>query len=446
VPDAPLSVGPRLSAMAVYLSVFQHVPVERAQFLIADLTGGVVSAGFVHSCLGKAAGLVSDAVRLIRTLIAASPVAGFDETTLRSGPAGDKKYVHGAFTELYSGFHLGTRSLETMKEAGILPSFAGIAVSDRYAGYYSETWANFAGHQACAAHLVRDFADCAGTCPGAAWPEQAIRSLRGLTRAWHTAREQGLAAIPAEDREPLELEFRRAVTVGLAAVSRVPGPKNKVKQRPGREMLEFCRDRQAGDGGRCLGGAERVDRRFRDQRDLDRCRPLVPGVCLCRLGQPVADLTRGERERGPAVTELDRATQRAAGTATDPKRHLLLDGVRLNGDLAELAVGTVVDGGGRYRGTRAARAWRRRYAHPGPQTGLQGRRTPSLRNRSRRRATADPRRPGLGCRTAWRSPAGDSARKSSDSGLSRVMPALATIMSSRPNSACASLNAADRAT
>jgi hypothetical protein len=29
-------------------------------------------------------------------------VAGFDETTLRSGPAGEKKYVHGAFTELYS--------------------------------------------------------------------------------------------------------------------------------------------------------------------------------------------------------------------------------------------------------------------------------------------------------------------------------------------------------
>ena len=132
VPDAPLSVGPRLSAMAVYLSVFQHVPVERAQFLIADLTGGVVSAGFVHSCLGKAAGLVTDAVRLIRTLIAAAPVAGFDETTLRSGPAGEKKYVHGAFTELYSAFWLGTRSLETMREAGILPSFAGIVVSDRY--------------------------------------------------------------------------------------------------------------------------------------------------------------------------------------------------------------------------------------------------------------------------------------------------------------------------
>ncbi len=90
VPDAPLSVGPRLSAMAVYLSVFQHVPVERAQFLIADLTGGVVSAGFVHSCLGKAAGLVTDAVRLIRTLIAAAPVAGFRRDDAAVRPAGTR--------------------------------------------------------------------------------------------------------------------------------------------------------------------------------------------------------------------------------------------------------------------------------------------------------------------------------------------------------------------
>jgi transposase len=245
VPDAPLSVGPRLSAMAVYLSVFQHVPVERAQALISDLTGGVLSAGFIHSCLRKAAGLAAEPVRLIRMLIAAAPVAGFDETTLRSGPAGEKKYVHGAFTERYSAFHLGTRSLETMKEAGILPFFAGIAVTDRYRGYFSETWAGLAGHQACAAHLIRDFADCAETYPGAGWPEQAQRALRGLIRAWHAAREQGLPAIPAEIREPLELEFRRAVTVGIAAVPRVPGPKNTVKQKPGREMLEFCRDRQA---------------------------------------------------------------------------------------------------------------------------------------------------------------------------------------------------------
>ena len=65
-------------------------------------------------------------VALIRALITASAVAGFDETTLRSGPAGEKKYVHGAFTERLSAFWLGTRSLDSMEEAGILPGFAGI--------------------------------------------------------------------------------------------------------------------------------------------------------------------------------------------------------------------------------------------------------------------------------------------------------------------------------
>jgi transposase len=85
-PDAPLPTGPRLSALAAYLTVFQHVPVERAQLLIADLAGSALSAGFVHSCLRKAAGLAAEPVRLIRALIAASPVAGFDETTLRSAP------------------------------------------------------------------------------------------------------------------------------------------------------------------------------------------------------------------------------------------------------------------------------------------------------------------------------------------------------------------------
>ena len=76
-----------------------------------------------------------------------------------------------------------------MKEVGIPPSFAGIAVSDRYQGYCSETWKTFAGHQACAAHLLRDFEDCAGTYPAAHWPEQAQRGLRRLIRAWHAARE-----------------------------------------------------------------------------------------------------------------------------------------------------------------------------------------------------------------------------------------------------------------
>jgi transposase len=245
VPDAALSIGPRLRALAVYLVVFQHVPVQRCRDLISDVAGAEVSAGFIHSCLRKAAGLAAEVVRLIATLITAAAVAGFDETTLRSGPAGEKKYVHGAFTEEYSSFWLGTRSLETMRQAGILPEFAGVVVSDRYQNYFHPSWEHVAGNQACCAHLLRDYQDCAEIYPGAIWPVQAQRALRGLIHAWHEARDQQLSLIPAGIAGPLEKEFRHAVLAGLASVPRVPGPKNSAKQKPGRELLEFCKSRQA---------------------------------------------------------------------------------------------------------------------------------------------------------------------------------------------------------
>jgi hypothetical protein len=41
---------------------------------------------FVHAMLARAADAVKDVVALIKTLITASYVVGFDETTLRVGP------------------------------------------------------------------------------------------------------------------------------------------------------------------------------------------------------------------------------------------------------------------------------------------------------------------------------------------------------------------------
>ena len=189
--------------------------------------------------------MAAGTVRLIKTLLIAAKVVGFDETTLRSGAAGEKKYVHGAFTERYSLFHLGTRSLETMKDFGILPDFAGIAVTDRYGNYFHATWKNISGHQACVQHIMRDLQDCAETYPGTIWPGQAQDALRKLIHARNQASGHGLDAIPAAIREPLELQFRRAITVALADVPRIPGPRNSTKQHPGRDMLEFCRDREA---------------------------------------------------------------------------------------------------------------------------------------------------------------------------------------------------------
>jgi hypothetical protein len=59
-------------------------------------------------------------------LITMTHVVGFDETTLRCGPAGQKKYVLSASTENATVYHLGGRDLDSFAEAGILPEFAGV--------------------------------------------------------------------------------------------------------------------------------------------------------------------------------------------------------------------------------------------------------------------------------------------------------------------------------
>ena len=245
VADAPISYGPNLRALVVYLLVFQHVPVERCAQLVADVTGAKPSTGFVHGMLARAAEAVKDVVALIKTLITASYVVGFDETTLRVGPAGTKKHILSASTDLHTLYFLGGRDLATFKAFGVLTSFTGIAVHDRYSLYdHPELTKTLTGHQLCAAHLLRDIADAAETYPDHPWPAQADRALRGLIRAARNARDADQPAIPPEVGDPLTLELRRAVRVGLSQIPRIPGPTATTKQHPGRLLLECLRDRE----------------------------------------------------------------------------------------------------------------------------------------------------------------------------------------------------------
>jgi 3-methyladenine DNA glycosylase/8-oxoguanine DNA glycosylase len=64
------------------------MPKALADRLVSSIAGAQVSAGFIRSCLEKAASVAAGTVRLIKTLLIASRVVGFDETTLRSGPPG----------------------------------------------------------------------------------------------------------------------------------------------------------------------------------------------------------------------------------------------------------------------------------------------------------------------------------------------------------------------
>ncbi len=234
--------GPNIRALVVYLLVFQHVPVHRCVELISDLTGAAPSVGFVHGMLARCAGALGEVTKLIKTLVTMAQVAHFDETTLRVGKAGVKKYVWSASTNRYTVFALGRRTGKQFRAFAVGTHFRGVAVHDRYPVY--DTPGNFAAgvrHQLCTAHLLRDLADADESYPDANWPTQCARALRGLVHAANVARDADHRQIEADLREKLIGEFRHGVLVGLKEIPRRGGP--KTKQRPARCLLEDLRDR-----------------------------------------------------------------------------------------------------------------------------------------------------------------------------------------------------------
>jgi transposase len=232
--------GLNVQALAVFLLVMHHVPVERCAGILEAVMGERPSDGWVHSLLERAARAVRGACLLIRALVITAAVICADETPIRVGPGPRtrKRYLLVACTRLLTCYFLGDRSLASF-DGFVLGDLSGsVAVHDRYRNYDAY---DAIAHQLCCAHLLRDLEDAAEQYPDAIWPRQAADALRALIHAANAAREQGLDAAPADVIAGDLRLFRAAVLVGLQEVPRVRGAK---KQKPGRMLLECLRDRE----------------------------------------------------------------------------------------------------------------------------------------------------------------------------------------------------------
>ena len=238
VADTTVSYGPNLVAWCVYLMVVHAIPVARCADLVEALTGTRPSDGFVHSLIGRAADAVAEVNQIIRTLITLAHVVACDETPIRVGPAGVKKHLLVACTDLYTWYLLGDRDLDTFK-VFVLPDLTGVVVHDRYQNYDSKIFRHLV-HQLCCQHLIRDCQDAAETYPNAVWPNQIRDTLKTLIHQANLARAQGLDRVPAQIADPLIEHYRHGVLVGLKEVPRAPGR----KQPKHRALLEDLRDRQ----------------------------------------------------------------------------------------------------------------------------------------------------------------------------------------------------------
>jgi transposase len=157
--SGPVGYGPNLQAFVVYLMVVHFVPAHRCVALLGSLTGAAPSVGFVHGMLQRAAGLLTEVDKRIRTLITLAYAVCCDETPLRVGPREPKpgkkkaeKYLLVACTELYTHYLLGDRSLDTFKAFVLKDLTDSVIVHDRYQNYDSAELGTLI-HQLCCAPM-----------------------------------------------------------------------------------------------------------------------------------------------------------------------------------------------------------------------------------------------------------------------------------------------------
>jgi transposase len=234
----PVVYGPNLRALAVYLLVFQHVPVERTAILLADVCGAAVSTGWVCRTLVRTSDALADVDKLIKTLLVAAHVLHVDETSTQV--AGRRYWLHVACTPLLTAFHLHcSRGRIAVDDFGVLPGFAGVCVHDALSVYDARAYPH-ATHALCCAHLNRELTAADEAHPGQKWPTQARDALLALNTAAHRARARGLTQIPPEIAQFYLTLFTQAIAVGLSLHPRAPGR----EQTKTRNLLERLRERR----------------------------------------------------------------------------------------------------------------------------------------------------------------------------------------------------------
>ncbi len=119
----PTNLGEGISAVAVYLSTVQMVPIERVAATIEALFGIGVSTGWVSLALARAAEALEPANEAIRERISSGAVAFFDESMTKV--CGKRAWFHAAATETLTAYHADAsgRELAAITAFGILDSF-----------------------------------------------------------------------------------------------------------------------------------------------------------------------------------------------------------------------------------------------------------------------------------------------------------------------------------
>jgi transposase/uncharacterized coiled-coil protein SlyX len=219
--------GPGVRALVAYLCVHQHLPVDRAAQLLADVLGAPVATGTLAAVVAEGARGLEGFAQVVREGLAAAPVAHFDETGARV--AGRLHWVHSASTGLLTLLSVhAKRGKVAMDQAGVLPRFAGVAVHDGWAPYWRYQDAT---HALCGAHLLREL-EAISEEPGQGWAAGMAELLVDAKLVADRARAAGAGRVEDAARARLHTRYERLLADGQATNPPPPASGRRRRRAP----------------------------------------------------------------------------------------------------------------------------------------------------------------------------------------------------------------------
>lgn len=207
---APACYGPGLRALAVYLSVYQHVPYDRLAEIFCDLLSIPVSVGTIKTMVGEAGGALGLFLDVVRDLLRDAPAVCFDETGGRV--EGSLHWVHVASTSLYTLLCCHKRrGTAAMDDMGVISKMTGVAIHDGWKPYRSYDVV----HALCNAHHLRELTGVVERFDQD-WAEQMIDLLLDAKEAVEQAVARGGKRLDKKTLHSIRVRYGKLVSKGWA--------------------------------------------------------------------------------------------------------------------------------------------------------------------------------------------------------------------------------------
>jgi len=235
--QAPAQYGPGVQALAVYLSQYQLLPMERIGEVFLDLLSCRLSEGTVATWIQEAARTLGPTMLVLKRLLLAQKLDHVDETGGRV--KGLLHWFHVSATRWLTLYHWHRqRGRSAMDAIGILPEYTGRAIHDRLSSYDHYRCA----HSVCGAHLLRDCLLIAER-DHQLWAQQMHDLLERMSHTTARFRAAGADRLPQEERDGLVLQYFEILQQGFTAHRALAAPPDTpVPKKPGRRKQDDAKN------------------------------------------------------------------------------------------------------------------------------------------------------------------------------------------------------------